>query len=79
MIPAELFERFLATDPREVGCDEVMDVLHVYVDLLATGVDASTQYPGVAVHLEDCEPCSEDVRGLLAAIRATDAEPTPGT
>jgi hypothetical protein len=28
-------ERFLRTDPRDVGCDEAMAVLHIYVDLVA--------------------------------------------
>ena len=27
--------RFLQTDPRNVGCTEAMEVLHVYVDLVA--------------------------------------------
>ena len=30
-----LAKRFLRTDPRDVGCDEAMAVLHVYVDLMA--------------------------------------------
>ena len=28
-------DRFLRTDPRDVGCGEAMEVLHVYVDLVA--------------------------------------------
>jgi hypothetical protein len=39
------FERFLATDPCDVGCDEAMAVLHVYVELLAAGIDAAVEYP----------------------------------
>jgi hypothetical protein len=61
-------ERFLRTDPRDVGCDEAMAVLHVYTDLVAGGEDAAGQYPGVAVHLEACGPCGEDFAGLLAAV-----------
>lgn len=37
----EGIERFLATDPRDVGCDEAMAVLHIYAELLAAGVDAA--------------------------------------
>lgn len=65
----ERLERFLATDPRDVGCDEAMAVMHLYAELLAAGVDAAEQYPGVAAHLAACEACAGDVDGLLAAVR----------
>ena len=61
-------ERFLRTDPRDVGCDEAMAVLHVYVDLTAAGEDAAERYPGVAAHLLACGPCGEDFAGLLLAV-----------
>ena len=62
-------ERFLATDPRDVGCDEVMAVMHLYAELLAADTDAAKQYPGVAAHLAACEDCADDLEGLLAAVR----------
>jgi hypothetical protein len=61
-------DRFLRTDPRDVGCDEAMSVLHIYVDLVVADADATARYPGVAVHLEACGPCGEDFAGLLAAV-----------
>ncbi len=61
-------ERFLRTDPRDVGCDEAMAVLHMYVDLVAAGGDAAARYPGVAAHLAACGPCGEDFTGLLLAV-----------
>jgi hypothetical protein len=61
-------ERFLRTDPGDVGCDEAMAVLHVYVDLVAADQGAAGRYPGVAAHLEACGPCSEDFTGLLRAV-----------
>jgi hypothetical protein len=64
----ERLERFLRTDPRDVGCDEAMAVLHVYVDLVAGGEDAAARYPGVAAHLLACGPCGEDFAGLLLAV-----------
>ena len=67
-------EQFLRTDPRDVGCDQAMEMLHVYVDLIARGDDAEVRYPGVAAHLRACGPCSEDFHGLLAAV--TDAPQT---
>ena len=33
----EALERFLHTDPRDVGCDEAMAALHVYAELAAAG------------------------------------------
>jgi hypothetical protein len=64
---AEL-ERFLDTDPADVGCEQAMSILHIYVDLLAAGTDPAARYRGVAAHLAACGPCGEDFRGLLAAV-----------
>jgi hypothetical protein len=64
----EILEQFLQTDPRDVGCNEAMAVLHVYVDLVAAGRDAPNLYPGVAAHLAACGPCGDDFSGLLAAV-----------
>ena len=61
-------ERFLGTDPRDVGCAEAMEMLHVYAELVAAGEPAEQRYPGIAAHLQACGPCEEDFDGLLAAI-----------
>ena len=69
-------ERFLQTDPRDVGCDQVVRILHVYVELVLddeSGAEAARRYPGVAAHLLSCGPCAEDYQGLLLAVR-----PNPG-
>ena len=62
-------DKFLRTDPRDVGCTEAMELLHIYVDLLASGGSAEQRYPGIAAHLRACGPCGEDFEGLLAAVR----------
>ena len=62
-------DRFLRTDPRDVGCAEAMQLLHVYVELVARDADAAQRYPGVAAHLRECGPCAEDFEGLLTALR----------
>ncbi|MEO3868883.1 hypothetical protein ABGB18_08645 [Nonomuraea sp. B12E4] len=64
---AEL-DRFLDTDPRDVGCEEAMAMLHVYVELVAQEAGAERRHPGIAAHLRACGPCSDDFEGLLAAI-----------
>ena len=60
--------RFLETDPKDVGCEQAMEFLHIYVELVASDAGAQERYPGIAVHLKACGPCSEDFEGLLAAI-----------
>jgi hypothetical protein len=64
-------DRFLRTDPRDVGCAMAMEMLHVYVDLVAVGGDAEERYPGIAAHLRACGPCGEDFEALLAAVGDT--------
>ncbi len=64
----EAIDRFLRTDPRDVGCEEAMAILHVYVDLGAARQDAAASYPGMAAHLAACGPCGDDFAGLLAAV-----------
>jgi hypothetical protein len=62
-------DRFLRADPRDVGCARAMEMLHIYVELLAAGEPAKQRYPGIAAHLSACGPCGEDFKGLLAAVR----------
>jgi hypothetical protein len=70
----ETLERFLRTDPRDVGCSEAIAVLHVYVDLIAARQNAAVRYPGVAAHLAACGPCGDDFAGLLAAVTSEQPE-----
>lgn len=62
-------DRFLRTDPRDVGCAEAMEMLHVYAELVAAGEPTQERYPGMAAHLHACGPCGDAFEGLLAAIR----------
>jgi hypothetical protein len=62
-------DRFLRTDPRDVGCAEAMEMLHVHVDLVAAGEPAEQRYRGIAAHVRACGPCGEDFEALLAAVR----------
>jgi hypothetical protein len=63
-------DRFLTTDPRDVGCEQAMAVLHVYVEAVIAGTDVAVRFPGVLAHLRACGPCAEDFHGLLAVVRA---------
>ena len=62
-------DRFLRTDPRDVGCEQAMELLHIYVELVVADPAAAVErYPGVVAHLRACGPCSQDFEGLLAAV-----------
>jgi hypothetical protein len=68
-----VLERLLRTDPRDVGCEQALDVLHLYVELVlhhAGGNEAALHYPGVTAHLLACGPCADDLQGLLALTGA---------
>jgi hypothetical protein len=65
------FERFLRTEHSDVGCGGAMEVMDIYAELaVADRPAAERRYPGVAAHLRACDPCSEDLEGLMAVIRA---------
>ena len=64
----QALDRFLQTDPRDVGCEQAMKMLHVYAELAAAGAPAEQRHPGIAAHLQACGPCGEDFEGLLDAI-----------
>jgi hypothetical protein len=61
-------DRFLRTDPRDVGCAQAMELLHVYTELAAAGGPVEQRYLGIAAHLRACGPCGDDFAGLLAAL-----------
>ena len=68
-------DRFLRTDPRDVGCAQAMEMLHIYAELAAAGGPVEQRYPGIAAHLRACGPCGEDFDGLLAALRERPLRP----
>ena len=41
-----VLDRFLQTDPRDVGCEQAMEILHVYVEMIAVGDDAEERIAG---------------------------------
>lgn len=61
-------DQFLTTDPRDVGCERAMEMLHVYAELYLAGQEPERRFPGIAAHLSACGPCAEDFAGLLHAL-----------
>ena len=74
-----VLDRFLDTDPRDVGCDQLREIVDIYVDLLRAGAGAAARYAGVATHLRSCDACQDDLDGLLAAAAATFTATGTGT
>jgi hypothetical protein len=69
----DALDRFLQTDPRDVGCEQALRILHIYVEAVLddeSGNEVARRYPGVTAHLLSCGPCTEDYEGLLLAARA---------
>jgi hypothetical protein len=64
-------DRFLRTDPADVGCEQVIAALHAYVELVAAGEGPEARYPGIAAHLRACGPCRDDYDGLVLTVRET--------
>lgn len=64
-------DRFLLTDPTDVGCDEAIRLMHVYADVvLEHGIgQAASRFPGIAAHFRACGPCAEDLEGILLAAK----------
>ena len=60
MTGSSALERFLRTDPRDVGCDQAPEILHVYAELVAADASAAGRFPGVAAHLDACGPSGAD-------------------
>jgi hypothetical protein len=73
----DALDRFLRTDPRDVGCEQAIEVLDIYVDAVVIDGREATErrYPGIAAHLRACGPCSEDFAGVLAAVTGGTAPP----
>ncbi len=64
-------QAMLTVDPEDGGCTEMWDAMEVYAELLAAGADPAADYPRVAAHLRDCDPCTQDLAGVVAAVLAT--------
>lgn len=67
--PWDGLRRLLTTDPRDVGCEETWRLIDEYAEIVLAGGDPDASLPGISVHLTSCDPCGEDYRGLLAAMR----------
>lgn len=65
----------LTTDPSDVGCEATWQLIDVYAELVVAGEDPERSLPGITAHLNSCDPCTEDYRGLLHAMRSAVRRP----
>lgn len=70
--PGTRLDAFLRTDPRDVGCEQAMEALHIYAEL--SPEERRLRMPGMEAHLRVCGPCEEDLKGLLMAISMAETE-----
>lgn len=75
----EELDRFLRTDPSDVGCDEALRLLHVYAELVLDHgrQGGARRYAGVAAHLLACAPCADDLEGLVLSAQVGGAPLSP--
>ena len=55
--------RFLRTDPRDVGCAEAMQMLHVFAELVASGAPAEQRTPASRRTCERAARAEQTSRG----------------
>jgi hypothetical protein len=69
-------DRFLLTDPRDIGCGGAAEVMDCFAEYAASDpAGARRRYPEVVVHLRACPPCALDVEGLLVQLGDATAPP----
>jgi hypothetical protein len=64
----QALQQFLHTDPDDAGCAETFELMHRYAERQLAHGDAAQAFPGLAAHLQTCNPCVQDFEGLMAAI-----------
>jgi hypothetical protein len=57
------------TQPDEMDCDELFELLEELVATVNAGQDVATLFPAVAVHLQHCPTC-QDLLDTLVALSA---------
>lgn len=59
------------TQPQELSCDEVYELLDLFAEMISRGEDAATLMPLVQHHLQMCPECREEYEALLRTLEAT--------
>jgi hypothetical protein len=67
----QLLEHIVHTRAEELGCDQVYQVVDVFVERIADGEDVVNLFPLVLHHLDSCPDCREECEALLHALSST--------
>jgi hypothetical protein len=60
----------LTARPDEIGCDDCLEQLDQFAEMVLAGKDVAEAMPLVQDHLNRCRDCREEFEALLAALRA---------
>jgi hypothetical protein len=66
---ASRLERALGPTAPQVSCEQCFAQIDRYVELEASGADASSTFPRMRAHLDGCPACREEHDDLLAFVR----------
>jgi hypothetical protein len=64
------------TEDIELSCDELLELIDRYTELVVRGEDAASMYPLVKKHLDGCGDCREEFEALMRILESSAAENT---
>jgi hypothetical protein len=65
-----LAQVLLLTKPEELTCDQWLDEVPAYVELLATGEMIPNRFALLEHHLAICPECAEELAAMVTAVTA---------
>ncbi len=68
----KLMRALAETREDEIGCDECLERVDLFVEMKLSGLDATEAMPLVQEHLDICGDCREEFEALLAALRTAE-------
>jgi uncharacterized protein (UPF0335 family) len=66
----KLLDKLSRTQQEEIDCQEVFELIDIYVETTAKGQDAGAMLPLVKHHLEMCAECLEEYEALLRILES---------
>ena len=58
------------TQEEEYSCDEVLQLLDEYAEMVSHGEDAEKMMPLIKHHLDMCPDCREEAEALLSIVKS---------
>jgi hypothetical protein len=70
-----LLQAIYSTRPDEIACDNCLEMVDAYAEMVMSGVDAAQVLPLVQDHLNRCPACREEFEALIDALRGLSGPP----